>query len=110
MNIWDDEDIFTLWGSFPTGMQRSPVFRGLFDVAKRFYLLFQHHTTGAEAARRRTFLCDTCATLHSLEASPKRLTPPLSWEFVNIYMGHMRQCPMCYQPEAEAGLQADSCC
>jgi len=27
-NLWDDENVFTLWGSFPTGMQRSPVFRG----------------------------------------------------------------------------------
>lgn len=41
-------------------MQRCPVFKGLFEVARRMYLLFQHHTTAADAVRRRAFISDTC--------------------------------------------------
>jgi hypothetical protein len=41
----DDHDIFDGWGSYDPGLQACPVFQGLFSVAKRFYLLFQQHTT-----------------------------------------------------------------
>ncbi|KAJ3087600.1 hypothetical protein HK102_010687 [Quaeritorhiza haematococci] len=41
----DDHDVFDGVGSYPEALQRSPVFQGLIAVAKRFYLLFQHHTT-----------------------------------------------------------------
>lgn len=44
---WDDHDIWDGWGSYPPRLQNCPVFQGLFVVAKRFYLLFQHHTTHA---------------------------------------------------------------
>lgn len=43
--IWDDHDIIDGWGSYEASLQSCPVFQGLFQVAKRFYLLFQHHTT-----------------------------------------------------------------
>ncbi len=48
--IWDDHDIIDGWGSYEPSLQACPVFQGLFQVAKRFYLLFQHHTTEALAA------------------------------------------------------------
>lgn len=35
VSTWDDEDIFTLFGSFPPNMQRCPVFKGLFEVSRR---------------------------------------------------------------------------
>lgn len=105
--ILDDRDIFTMYGSFHTGLQKCPgaltarspappptppgpvsaielegtgrmggywpvlcvrlcesqqmlalvaVFRGLHSVAKRFYLLFQHHTTESLAEQNRDFV------------------------------------------------------
>ena len=107
ISLWDDADIFSLFGSFPPSMQRCTVFNGLFEVsqcvaltrpcgglqcpatcqvaslhlaslvdistaleaaadyrtflqvARRFYLLIQHHTTAVDAGRRRTFLSTT---------------------------------------------------
>ena len=44
---WDDHDIFDGWGSYPDGLQNCPVFQGCYQAAKRFYLLFQQHTTEA---------------------------------------------------------------
>ena len=52
---WDDHDIFDGWGSYPDTIQNCPVFQGCFQAAKRFYLLFQQHTT-AERAYRETDL------------------------------------------------------
>lgn len=43
--LWDDHDIFDGWGSYPEDMMAAPVFQGIFLTARRFYLLFQHHTT-----------------------------------------------------------------
>ncbi|MCJ1425690.1 hypothetical protein MMC29_003590 [Sticta canariensis] len=43
--MWDDHDIFDGWGSYPERLQLCPMFQGLFSIARRFYLLFQHHTT-----------------------------------------------------------------
>ncbi|KAG2448173.1 hypothetical protein HYH02_006758 [Chlamydomonas schloesseri] len=41
--VWDDHDIFDGWGSYPPELQNSPVFSGIFFVARKFYLLFQCH-------------------------------------------------------------------
>ena len=38
INNFDDEDIFSLFGSFPPSMQRCAVFNGLFEVSHRFPL------------------------------------------------------------------------
>ena len=43
--LWDDHDIFDGWGSYPEDLLNAPVFSGIFRVARRFYLLFQQHTT-----------------------------------------------------------------
>ncbi|KAL1921967.1 uncharacterized protein VTP21DRAFT_10609 [Calcarisporiella thermophila] len=50
VNMWDDHDIIDGYGSYPPSLQDSPVFRGIGASAKRFYLLFQHHTTPERAA------------------------------------------------------------
>lgn len=42
---WDDHDIFDGWGSYPDTLQNCPVFQGCYQAARRFYLLFQQHTT-----------------------------------------------------------------
>lgn len=42
---WDDHDIFDGWGSYPCYLQESKVFKGIFECAKRLYLLFQLQTT-----------------------------------------------------------------
>ncbi len=39
--IWDDHDIFDGWGSHAPGLQRCPVFQGLWSVAREFFALFQ---------------------------------------------------------------------
>eukprot|EP00887_Chlorella_sp_A99_P004994 scaffold4.g4994.t1 len=54
--MWDDHDIWDGWGSYDREMHESPVFQGLFAVAKRFYLLFQQHTTLERNAGRKEFL------------------------------------------------------
>lgn len=44
------------YGSYDPDMQTCPVFQGLFAVARRFYLLFQQHTTDEFNAKAREFL------------------------------------------------------
>jgi len=46
---WDDHDIFDGWGSYPEELQNSTVFQGMYRTSRRFYLLFQMHTTPALA-------------------------------------------------------------
>ncbi|KAJ3044004.1 hypothetical protein HDV00_003532 [Rhizophlyctis rosea] len=48
---WDDHDIFDGWGSYPPYLQDCAVFQGIYSVARRFYLLFQQHTTDANRHR-----------------------------------------------------------
>lgn len=43
--IWDDHDIWDGYGSYSTKLQECEFFKGLFKVAKRFYLLFQLQAT-----------------------------------------------------------------
>ncbi|CAD7704898.1 unnamed protein product [Ostreobium quekettii] len=49
MMIWDDHDIFDGWGSYPASLQDCPIFQSIFAAARRYYLLFQHHTTAERA-------------------------------------------------------------
>lgn len=56
LNMWDDHDIFDGFGSYEADMQGCPVLQGLFGVARRFYLLFQQHTTDAFNAQHKEFL------------------------------------------------------
>jgi len=39
--MWDDHDIFDGWGSHPDRSQDSPVFRAIWEAAKRAFRLFQ---------------------------------------------------------------------
>ena len=39
--MWDDHDIFDGWGSLPEKLLDGQVGRGLFDVARRMFMLFQ---------------------------------------------------------------------
>lgn len=54
--IWDDHDIFDGWGSYPDDLLFSSVFQGIYQVACRFYLLFQHHTTYQRAIENQSEL------------------------------------------------------
>ncbi len=49
--IWDDHDIWDGYGSYSKVLQAGEFFSGLFAVARRFYLLFQLHTTEEIAIR-----------------------------------------------------------
>lgn len=59
--MWDDHDIFDGWGSYPERLQLCPMFKGLFSVARRFYLLFQHHTTLPRAQELSRLFGARCA-------------------------------------------------
>ncbi|KIY95748.1 hypothetical protein MNEG_12214 [Monoraphidium neglectum] len=52
---WDDHDLFDGWGSYPERVQTCPVFKGIYAAARRFYLLFQLHTTHALARTHQYF-------------------------------------------------------
>jgi hypothetical protein len=45
--MWDDHDIMDGWGSHPAELHDSPVFQGIFDVAKAAFALFQRQMMGA---------------------------------------------------------------
>ena len=47
--MWDDHDIIDGWGSHPASLLDSAVGRGLFDVARRMFMLFQIGATGTVA-------------------------------------------------------------
>jgi len=39
--MWDDHDIFDGWGSYPDALQQCAVYQAIYDVAKRYFELFQ---------------------------------------------------------------------
>ncbi|MBA56421.1 MAG: metallophosphatase [Pseudomonadales bacterium] len=39
--MWDDHDIFDGWGSYPKKMHECNVFQGIFNIAKKYFELFQ---------------------------------------------------------------------
>jgi len=39
--MWDDHDIFDGWGSYPDKLQNCPVYRAVFEAARRYFELFQ---------------------------------------------------------------------
>ncbi|KAF9896435.1 hypothetical protein BX616_007459 [Lobosporangium transversale] len=47
INMWDDHDTIDGYGSYPESTQKSPVMSTIGAISRRFYLLFQHHTTPA---------------------------------------------------------------
>ncbi|KAG0282146.1 hypothetical protein BGZ97_009124, partial [Linnemannia gamsii] len=47
VNMWDDHDTIDGYGSYPESTMKSSVLTTLGAVSRRFYLLFQHHTTPA---------------------------------------------------------------
>ncbi len=47
--MWDDHDITDGWGSHPAELHDSPVFQGMFSIAKAAFELFQRQTMGAPA-------------------------------------------------------------
>ncbi|KAG0241920.1 hypothetical protein BGW41_005085 [Actinomortierella wolfii] len=55
INMWDDHDTIDGYGSYRHSTQMSPVMRTIGAVSKRFYLLFQHHTTPSLAPHHGFF-------------------------------------------------------
>jgi hypothetical protein len=99
--IWDDHDIFDGYGSYPTYLQTRPVFFGIFDIAHRFYLLFQHHTNIRRAKNE-----DIGSSSHSSvkkygprlavvsldvrsERSLSRIIPAHTWELIWAELGNL---------------------
>lgn len=46
--MWDDHDIVDGWGSYPPERQNSPVFQGLWPIARRAFATFQQHLKADE--------------------------------------------------------------
>lgn len=55
INQWDDHDIYDGYGSYPPSEQNCPVMQGVYRIARRLYLLFQHHMREDEAVARGYF-------------------------------------------------------
>lgn len=53
--MWDDHDIFDGARSYPPLLSNSPIMMGLFNIAQKMRLLFQHHTTPEKARQDRFF-------------------------------------------------------
>ncbi|KAJ3098717.1 hypothetical protein HDU97_003776 [Phlyctochytrium planicorne] len=51
--VCDDHDLLDGYGSYPDFIRDAPIMRNAGRLAYRFYLLFQHHTTFAEAEREQ---------------------------------------------------------
>ncbi|EFN58805.1 hypothetical protein CHLNCDRAFT_140599 [Chlorella variabilis] len=54
--MWDDHDIWDGYGSYDADIQDCKVFKGLFAVARKFYLLFQQHTTDDFNKQKQEYL------------------------------------------------------
>lgn len=44
VNFWDDHDIIDGYGSYVDHFMDCPVFKGIGRIARKYYMLFQHHT------------------------------------------------------------------
>ncbi|KAL4858911.1 Obg-like ATPase 1 [Chlorella vulgaris] len=66
-NQMDDHDYWDGYGSYEPNMQNCPVFQGLYQIARRFYLLFQHHTTDAFNQEAQEFLLNDGSNFHFLK-------------------------------------------
>jgi hypothetical protein len=48
--MWDDHDIFDGWGSHEEDLQKCAVYKGIFDVAREHFEIFQRHTVPGKLA------------------------------------------------------------
>lgn len=46
--MWDDHDIMDGWGSYKPERQASPVFKGVFEIARKHFITFQLHGSSAD--------------------------------------------------------------
>ncbi|KAI3436720.1 hypothetical protein D9Q98_006135 [Chlorella vulgaris] len=65
--VWDDHDLWDGYGSYDKPIQECKVFQGLFSVARRFYLLFQQHTTDKFNKVKQEFLTNDGTEFHFLK-------------------------------------------
>jgi PhoD related phosphatase len=45
--MWDDHDIFDGWGSYPFDQHNCPVYQGIFNIARKYFKLFQLQSVDA---------------------------------------------------------------
>jgi hypothetical protein len=50
--MWDDHDIFDGWGSYPFEQHNCPVYQGIFNIARKYFKLFQLQTVDVLAIPR----------------------------------------------------------
>ncbi len=103
--MWDDHDIFDGWGSYPQALQQSPVFQGLWSVAREFFALFQLGTVskalpdifGDPDGRHfghAVILGDVGIILADLrsERMPDRVMGNLGWNWLEQTLKQMSSC------------------
>ena len=61
--MWDDHDIIDGWGSHPASVQESAFGQGLFEVARRMFLLFQMGATCTKRSRSARYRFGSSLTL-----------------------------------------------
>ncbi|KAL6748880.1 hypothetical protein V8C86DRAFT_1099175 [Haematococcus lacustris] len=105
---WDDHDIFDGWGSYDPELQTCPVFQGVFSSARRFYALFQLHSTpervvkdnqsfGVAGWNNLLYLGPRCALLlldNRMERQQLQVIDPGTWSMVDA---HLRRLPSSVQ-------------
>jgi hypothetical protein len=50
--MWDDHDINDGWGSYSATLQESPIFQRWYGAARKFFMLFQQHTSAESTAEQ----------------------------------------------------------
>ena len=97
--MWDDHDIFDGWGSHYPNQNSSPVYQGIYSVARKYFEVFQlqcsaeetHPTAldthGANLSMGYSFgdLAIVCLDLRS-ERTPDQVMRPASWNQVFDWM------------------------
>ncbi|HET9843829.1 MAG TPA: alkaline phosphatase D family protein, partial [Gammaproteobacteria bacterium] len=55
--MWDDHEIFDGFGSYPDADQNCPVYQKIYEIARKYFLLFQQHISPDETEKRPGMLC-----------------------------------------------------
>jgi len=101
--MWDDHDIIDGWGSYPKEFQSCGVFQGIYDIARRHFLLFQQHAADASAMPQklpdqpghsyalRVGDCGILALDLRSERSTEQVMSPAAWNAVYAWLEQQRE-------------------
>jgi hypothetical protein len=102
--MWDDHDIFDGWGSYPDAQQHSPVYQGIYAIARQYFRLFQLHAADdasvalrlpGQPAYNYALRVGDCAILVldlRSERTTKRVMSEASWQAVYTWLDEQHGC------------------